>query len=88
MKVSQKKPSISVVIPFHNRIAWTVNAIKSAIDQTYKHLEILVIDNNSTEDISNVVALANTDNRIKILSQPTPGPSAARNLGISRASRR
>jgi succinoglycan biosynthesis protein ExoO len=77
--------SVSVVIPAYNVSGVIARAIRSALDQTVKPLEIIVIDDCSTDDtVAIVKAIANP--LIRILSTPeNGGPSAARNVGLSEA---
>lgn len=76
-------PAVSVVIPFYNRIDKTLNAVKSVLNQTYKNIEIILINDGSTDDITKIEKLVNRQNNIKLLSfKSNMGPSAARNLGI------
>lgn len=73
---------VSVIIPTFNRPSLLDRAIKSAINQTYKNLEIIIIDDGSTEDIKKVVDSFH-DNRITFLRHDTnKGVAAARNTGI------
>lgn len=77
-------PLVSVIIPVYNSFLYIESSIRSAIDQTYKNIEIVVIDDGSDEV---------TKNKIKELSeliditliQDNLGPSAARNNGIKHA---
>jgi len=76
------QPLISVIIPTFNR-GYTINkTIKSVINQTYKNLEIIIVDDGSTDDTQKVVK-NNNDKRIKYLRhKKNKGGSAARNTGI------
>lgn len=76
---------ISVIIPFYNRIEWTISAVKSALCQTLKPFEIILIDNNSTENTDALKALANEFDVIKYFTCKKQGPSAARNVGLINA---
>jgi len=77
-------PLVSVIIPVYNSFLYIEYSIRSAINQTYKNIEIIVIDDGSDEV---------TKNKIKelaelvdiILVQDNLGPSAARNNGIQHA---
>ena len=81
------KPLISVVIPAYNREKTIKNAIRSVLNQNYKELEILVVDDGSTDNTSNVVKSIN-DSRVKYIYQKNQGACAARNNGIIKASGR
>jgi glycosyltransferase involved in cell wall biosynthesis len=75
-------PRVSVIIPFHNRVRWLVEAVNSVLDQTYQDFEIILVDDGSTEDASCVF---NLDSRIKHLRQDNKGPASARNRAIDSA---
>ncbi|MDD2889302.1 MAG: glycosyltransferase [bacterium] len=74
---------ISVIVPIYNAEKFLNKSIESVINQSYKNIEILLINDGSTDSseiICNKFALA--DNRIKVISQKNSGPAAARNAGI------
>ncbi len=80
-------PLISVVIPVYNIEEYLERCVLSVCKQTYTNLEILLVDDGST-DSSGVLCdkLAQKDARIKVFHKPNGGSSSARNLGISKAS--
>lgn len=82
MTLSQK-PLVSIVIPCYNSAPFVRAAIDSALDQTHAHMEIIVVDDGSTDDTSYV--LSSYGNRIRAVTQPNRGPSAARNVGLRMA---
>ncbi len=73
-------PLVSAIIPTFNR-GWILSeAIQSVIDQTYRPMEIIVVDDGSTD---NTPSLLNTFGRkIRVITQANRGVSAARNRGI------
>lgn len=76
-------PKISVVIPVYNTEAYVGEAIESAREQTLRDIEIIVIDDGSTDRSPFIIReLANTDPRIRIYTQTNQGVSAARNKGL------
>ena len=78
-------PTVSVVIPTYNREATLPCAIESVLAQTFEDFELLVIDDDSTDDTADVVDRFD-DARIRYLSHGrNEGGSAARNTGIERA---
>lgn len=77
---------ISVIIPFYNRISWTIEAVRSVLGQTHQAFEILLIDDGSTDDLSPLIELINMDRRITYIRQENAGPAKARNRGIEHAS--
>jgi len=79
------KSTISVVIPFKNRINWLLEAIESVLSQTYKNIEIIVVDDSSDDDLSPLHNLLAKDGRIHYMRSNGKGVSAARNTGIAMA---
>ena len=75
---------VSAVIPTYNHGALVPEAVESALAQTWPNLEVIVVDDGSTDDTP--ARLARFENRIKIIRQDHLGPAVARNAGI-RASR-
>lgn len=81
-----KSPKVSVIIPVYNTEAYLEEAVRSIMNQTLKDLEIIIIDDGSTDNSLAVIKkLAQEDNRIEWLSQPNSGQSVARNIGIEKA---
>ena len=77
------KPLVSVIIPTYNR-AWILStAIDSVLCQDYPNIELIVIDDGSTDNTKNL--LKNYKNKIIVLYQKNAGVSAARNLGIKKS---
>jgi glycosyltransferase involved in cell wall biosynthesis len=76
-------PSVSVVIPTHNRARMLAEAIQSVLGQTRPADEILVVDINSTDDTGSV--LETFKDAVTPLSVEKNGPSPARNRGIAAA---
>lgn len=78
-------PAVSVIIPTYNRANLIGRAIRSVLNQTYQDLELLVIDDGSTDGTDDVVR-GFADPRIHYLRRDSNGgASAARNTGIRRA---
>lgn len=77
-------PLISVIVPTRDRAGVLVRAIDSVLAQTHAHLELLVVDDGSTDDTAAVVA-AYDDERLRYLPQANAGVSRARNRGLEEA---
>jgi hypothetical protein len=77
-------PRVSVLIPAYNQGRYLAMAIRSALEQTYSDIEVLVVDDGSTDETA-AVARAFTDPRVSYVYQDNQGLSAARNTGIRRA---
>ena len=78
------EPLVSVVIPAHNAAATIHETVSSVLQQTFANLEVLVIDNASTDATAAVVAGID-DGRVRCISFAQAGASFARNQGIGHA---
>ena len=67
----KNNPLVSVIIPTHNRASLLCDAVKSVLDQTYKNIEIIVVDDGSTDDTRSVVTSLNGN--IKYIFQKKTG---------------
>lgn len=77
-------PLISVIVPAFNAGLTIVETLQSVKNQTYKNIEIIVVDDGSTDKTCEVVEqLSLEDKRIILRRKPNGGPASARNLGIS-----
>ena len=77
-----KEQLISVIIPAYNVEKYIQDAIKSVISQTYSNIEIIVVDDGSTDGTKNVIDPFLKNNQIVYLYQNNKGLSGARNSGI------
>ncbi len=71
---------ISVIIPTYNGSKYLLSTVQSALNQTYRPIEVIVVDDGSTENTA--AALKPVMNRITYIRQENRGPAAARNHGI------
>ena len=78
---SQYQPLITVVIPLYNKAATISSTLVSIVAQTYEKLEIIVVDDGSTDSSVSRVRQFN-DSRLRLVKQRNRGQSAARNNGI------
>lgn len=85
-KPSIKDIKVSVIIPFYNRSKLVIRAIKSVLKQTHKNYEIIVINDGSTDDITEVKNIAKQNKNVKLINvRPNKGAANARNVGIDNA---
>lgn len=79
-------PLISIIVPVYNIIPYLPRCVESLQRQTYRNLEILLIDDGSTDDTPALCdRLAESDERIRVFHKENGGPSSARNFGLSQA---
>ncbi len=76
---------VSIIIPVYNVKPFLDTCIKSAINQTYKNIEIIIVDDGSTDGSDEICDLyATQDKRIQVVHQKNGGLSVARNTGIEK----
>ncbi|NJM97220.1 MAG: UDP-glucose 4-epimerase GalE [Phormidesmis sp. RL_2_1] len=79
-------PLVSIIIPAYNAARFIERTLRSVLNQTYHHIEVLVIDDGSTDNTADIVKrFAAADHRVQLLCQTNAGVAAARNHGIKRA---
>ncbi len=74
-------PLVSAIVATYNRAHIVEQAIESILQQTYTNIEILVVDDGSTDDTAMRLA-TRYGNSIRVITQKNSGPGAARNRGI------
>jgi len=78
------QPLVSAIIPVHNGARFLPDSVASILAQNYAAIEIIVIDDGSTDEIDEAVRSLPVD--VRFFKQPHSGPAAARNRGIREAS--
>ena len=79
-------PLVSVIVPMYNAAPFIDEALESIVNSTYKPLEVVVVDDGSTDDSLRVAkAFADRHPEVRVLSQANAGVSAARNHAIREA---
>lgn len=74
---------VSVIIPTFNRGHTLGQAVASVLNQTHRHLELIIVDDGSTDGSQSLLAEFGHDSRVQILRQEHLGVSSARNAGIA-----
>lgn len=84
--MKEQKPLISVVVPAYNVEKYLPKCVESLLNQTWKNLEIILVDDGSPDNCWNIMQdYARRDSRVKPLHQKNGGLSAARNAGVDAA---
>src|SRR5262245_53435868 len=85
MKNNEKAPQVSVVVPHYNDVSTLGAALDSALHQSVGDIEVILVDDCSSEDTSLVVGRFD-DPRLRVIRHDfNRGPAAARNTGIAAA---
>ncbi|MBD2214025.1 glycosyltransferase family 2 protein [Nostoc linckia FACHB-104] len=76
-------PLVSVIVPAYNAANFIQKTLRSIVSQTYKNIEVLVVDDGSQDRTAEIVeSIALQDQRVRLLRQKNAGVAAARNLAI------
>jgi glycosyltransferase involved in cell wall biosynthesis len=78
------KPLVSVIIPVYNGERYLVESIESVLAQTYRPIEVIVVDDGSTDNTSEIVVTDFCDS-VQYIYQDNSGPASARNAGLANA---
>ncbi len=84
-ELAARNTRVSVIMPTFNRAATLGRAIQSVMGQSHHNMELIVVDDGSTDSTADVVKEYHDDPRVVYCATPHLGVSAARNLGLSRA---
>lgn len=76
------RPLVSIIVPYLNAAPYIAECIRSVLEQSWDHWELLLVDNGSSDD-SRSIARSFKDPRIILLNEPQLGVSHARNLGLA-----
>lgn len=75
------RPKVSIIIPVYNDEAYVADAIESALAQTYSDIEVIVVDDGSTDRTPDI--LKRYEGKITVVTQENQGAGGSRNTGIS-----
>lgn len=85
IKKENKKMKVSIIIPAYNVEKYVQKGIESCIQQTYENIEIIIIDDGSTDKTFDVIVPYVNNSNIFLYKQRNNGVSSARNFGLSKA---
>lgn len=76
---------VSVIIPIYNNADTIKRCLDSILDQTYKNIEIIIVNDGSTDNVENILKLYSNNSNIIIFNNNNYGVSYSRNYGIQNA---
>ena len=76
---------ISVIVPVYNVEKYLKQCLDSIVNQTYKNLEIIIVNDGTKDNSMKIVEEYLQDKRIKVINKENGGLSSARNIGIKEA---
>jgi len=76
-----KQGLVSIIIPVYNSEKYIKRSVRSALAQSYENIEVIVVDDGST-DGTGIKLKKIADPRLKVISSENKGPGAARNIGV------
>ena len=86
IKTHDQTDLISVIVPAYNIAGYIERGVNSVRNQTYRNLEIIVVDDGSTDNTGVLCdRIASEDRRVQVIHKENGGPAEARNVGIARA---
>jgi len=86
MENEKRNELVSIILPVHNAEKSVGKALESLIAQTYKNIEILAIDDGSTDKSPEILEqYAAKDKRVKVMTRTSPDPAGARDAGLDEA---
>jgi hypothetical protein len=78
-----ERPTVSIITPAYNAEPYLTETVESALGQTFRDFEMLIVDDGSTDRTAAIAAgLCRRDSRIRLLRQPNQGISGARNRAL------
>lgn len=82
----KEEKKVSIIVPVYNAEKYIERCIKSLIEQTYKNIEIILINDGSKDSSLNILRnFEKIDSRVILIDQSNMGPSTARNMGIEKS---
>lgn len=82
--MGSESPIVSVIVPAYNAQQYIADTIRSVLEQTLQTWELIIVNDGSTDKTAEIIA-AFDDERIHLIEQANSGVSAARNVGLDRA---
>ena len=77
---------VSVIVPVYRTLEWLARCVQSITGQTYKNLEIILVDDGSPDNCPALCdAAAEKDSRVRVIHKQNGGVSTARNAGLDAA---
>jgi glycosyltransferase involved in cell wall biosynthesis len=85
VRAAKDEGTVSVIIPTHNRSAYLRRAVASVLRQSYENIEVIIVDDASTDDTPEVVTSVGDERVTYLRNQRNVGANASRNRGLCTA---
>ncbi|SFI64315.1 MULTISPECIES: glycosyltransferase family 2 protein [Microbacterium] len=86
MTVQPSMPTVSIIVPVHNSERYLGACVASILEQEYRHLEVILVDDGSTDDSGRICdRFAAEDDRVVVVHRENGGIAAAQNSGLDAA---
>lgn len=79
------KPLLSIIVPVYNAHEYLRRCVESILHQTYYNLELILVDDGSTDGSGEICDSYQKDKRVRVFHSPNKGQASARNLGLSKS---
>lgn len=79
------EPLVSIIIPAFNVQNYIIKCVDSALEQSYENIEVIIVNDGSTDDTAIKLIKYSSDIRVRVLTQQNSGVSSARNHGLNHA---
>jgi glycosyltransferase involved in cell wall biosynthesis len=81
------QPLVSILVPAYNAASTIADTLRSALDQSYPAIEVIVVDDGSQDETARIVqVIADSDTRIRFIHQVNQGVASARNMALGASS--
>ena len=84
-RIQMDNPTVSIIIPAYNCGDYIEAAVSSCLKQDYDNIEVIVVNDGSTDNTRIVISKFESDSRVRLFNRTNQGVSAARNFGIEQA---
>jgi glycosyltransferase involved in cell wall biosynthesis len=85
LQSDKSKPLVSVIVATYNMASFVTDTIDSLLNQSWPNIEVIIIDDGSTDNTAEVLQQYESDSRVILIAQPNQGQTVAKNRGLQKA---